>query len=32
MAELYDEIGIGYRDRRRADPRLAAAITRAAKR
>ena len=29
MAELYDEIGIGYRDRRRADPRLAAAITRA---
>ena len=29
MAELYDEIGIGYRDRRRADPRLAAAVTRA---
>ena len=29
MAELYDEIGIGYRDRRRPDPRLAAAITRA---
>lgn len=29
MSQLYDEIGIGYRDRRRPDPRLAAAITRA---
>ena len=29
MAELYDEIGVGYRARRRPDPRLAAAITRA---
>jgi SAM-dependent methyltransferase len=27
--ELYDEIGFGYRDRRRPDPRLAAAISRA---
>jgi SAM-dependent methyltransferase len=29
MSQLYDEIGIGYRHRRRPDPRLAAAITRA---
>ncbi len=29
MTELYDRIGIGYRDRRRPDPRLAAAILRA---
>jgi SAM-dependent methyltransferase len=29
MAELYDDIGVGYRDRRRPDPRVAAAITRA---
>ena len=29
MAELYDQIGVGYRARRRPDPRLAAAITRA---
>lgn len=29
MVELYDEIGFGYRDRRRPDPRLAAAIIRA---
>lgn len=29
MTELYDEIGIGYRARRRPDPQLAAAITRA---
>jgi len=29
MTELYDEIGVGYRARRRPDPRLAAAITRA---
>ena len=29
MAELYDDIGVGYRARRRPDPRLAAAITRA---
>src|SRR5262245_31139324 len=29
MAELYDEIGVGYRARRRPDPRLAAAITQA---
>jgi SAM-dependent methyltransferase len=29
MSQLYDEIGIGYRDRRRPDPRLATAITRA---
>lgn len=29
MAQLYDEIGIGYQQRRRPDPRLAAAITRA---
>ena len=29
MPQLYDEIGLGYRDYRRPDPRLAAAITRA---
>ena len=29
MTEFYDRIGVGYADRRRADPRLAAAITRA---
>ena len=29
MAQLYDEIGLGYRDYRRPDPRVAAAITRA---
>ena len=29
MSQLYDEIGLGYRDYRRPDPRLAAAITRA---
>jgi len=29
MAELYDDIGMGYRDRRRPDPRMAAAIGRA---
>src|SRR5881409_1652434 len=29
MAELYDEIGVGYRARRRPDPRLDLAITRA---
>jgi SAM-dependent methyltransferase len=29
MSQLYDEIGIGYPQRRRPDPRLAAAITRA---
>jgi len=29
MAELYDDIGVGYRDRRRPDPRVAAAIVRA---
>jgi len=29
MAELYDDIGVGYRDHRRPDPRLAAAIVRA---
>jgi SAM-dependent methyltransferase len=29
MTALYDEIGVGYRARRRPDPRLAAAITRA---
>lgn len=29
MSQLYDEIGIGYQQRRRPDPRLAAAITRA---
>ena len=29
MAELYDDIGVGYRDRRRPDPRVAAAIGRA---
>jgi SAM-dependent methyltransferase len=29
MAELYDDIGVGYRDRRRPDPRVAAAIMRA---
>src|SRR5262249_8833379 len=29
MSQLYDEIGIGYQRRRRPDPRLAAAITRA---
>jgi SAM-dependent methyltransferase len=28
MAELYDDIGVGYRDRRRPDPRVAAAIMR----
>src|SRR5262245_53991174 len=27
MAQIYDEIGIGYQQRRRPDPRLAAAIT-----
>ena len=27
MSQLYDEIGLGYRDHRRPDPRLAAAIT-----
>ena len=29
MSQLYDEIGAGYQQRRRPDPRLAAAITRA---
>ena len=29
MSQLYDEIGIGYQQHRRPDPRLAAAITRA---
>src|SRR5262247_1316455 len=29
MSQLYDEIGIGYQQRRRPDPRLATAITRA---
>jgi SAM-dependent methyltransferase len=29
MSQLYDEIGLGYRDYRRPDPRLAAAIVRA---
>jgi len=29
MSQLYDAIGIGYQERRRPDPRLAAAITRA---
>jgi SAM-dependent methyltransferase len=29
MSQLYDEIGIGYQQRRRPDPRLAAAISRA---
>src|SRR5215475_2519096 len=29
MSQLYDEIGVGYQERRRPDPRLAAAITRA---
>jgi len=29
MSQLYDEIGLGYRDHRRPDPRLAAAISRA---
>ncbi len=29
MSQLYDEIGVGYRDFRRPDPRLEAAITRA---
>jgi SAM-dependent methyltransferase len=29
MSQLYDEIGVGYQQRRRPDPRLAAAITRA---
>src|SRR2546426_1957960 len=29
MAQLYDEIGVGYRDFRRPDPRLDAAIARA---
>jgi SAM-dependent methyltransferase len=29
MPELYDDIGVGYRDRRRPDPRVAAAISRA---
>jgi SAM-dependent methyltransferase len=29
MSQLYDEIGLGYRDYRRPDPRLAAAIIRA---
>ena len=29
MSQLYDEIGLGYRDYRRPDPRVAAAITRA---
>jgi len=29
MSELYDAIGVGYRARRRPDPRLAAAITQA---
>jgi len=29
MSQLYDEIGLGYPQRRRPDPRLAAAITRA---
>lgn len=29
MTELYDDIGVGYRDRRRPDPRVAAAIGRA---
>jgi len=29
MSQLYDQIGIGYQQRRRPDPRLAAAITRA---
>ncbi|PYN51201.1 MAG: SAM-dependent methyltransferase [Candidatus Rokuibacteriota bacterium] len=29
MAQLFDQIGLGYRDYRRPDPRLAAAITRA---
>ena len=29
MSQLYDAIGVGYQDRRRPDPRLAAAIARA---
>jgi SAM-dependent methyltransferase len=29
MTQLYDEIGVGYRNARRADPRIAAAILRA---
>ena len=29
MSQLYDEIGVGYQQRRRPDPRLAAAITHA---
>src|SRR5215470_7155631 len=29
MAELYDDIGVGYRDHRRPDPRVASAIVRA---
>src|SRR5215831_1412803 len=29
MSQLYDEIGVGYQQRRRPDPRLAVAITRA---
>jgi SAM-dependent methyltransferase len=29
MSQLFDQIGLGYQERRRADPRLAAAITRA---
>jgi hypothetical protein len=29
MSQLFDTIGLGYRDYRRPDPRLAAAITRA---
>ena len=29
MSQLYDEIGVGYRDFRRPDPRLEAAVTRA---
>ena len=29
MSQLYDEIGLGYRDYRRPDPRVAAVITRA---
>src|SRR3989442_127518 len=29
MSQLFDKIGLGYRDYRRPDPRLAAAITRA---
>ena len=32
MAELYDDIGVGYRYRRRPDPRVAAAIERALER